>query len=192
MPAEPLPEQLTVDSVAETLARLREGDLMAIEPLFARYAQSLLGLALRITASKADAEDVVQDVFVGLPIAIRSYTENGQFESWLRRVTVRTCLMSLRRDRRRHEVQLDERGSSNPTNTLLSQFAVEEAINRLPTPLRVVFVLKEIEHHTHAEIASMLGINQGTSQVRLFRAIRILRNTLGTQNDNLIVSHRTF
>ena len=187
MHAGPLSEPIVVEPPATPdaaiVARLRRGDLTAVELLFKRYAASLLGLATRITGSPANAEDIVQDVFVGLPVAIRNYAENGQFVAWLHRVTVRTCLMFLRRDQRRNEVSLDEERSSNPSDTMLDRLALEEAINKLPTPLRIVFVLKEIEHYTHAEIASLLGIRKGTSEVRLFRAIRILRTTLERHDD---------
>lgn len=160
------------------VARLQSGDMEALDLLFGRYASSLLGLSCRITGSLPDAEDVVQDVFVGLPIAIRSYAESGQFEAWLRRVTVRTALMRLRRDVRRREVSLDLREPVDPSSTMFSRMALEDAISSLPTPLRVVFVLKEVGHYSHSEIAATLGIRRGTSEVRLYRAIRFLRRIL--------------
>jgi RNA polymerase sigma-70 factor (ECF subfamily) len=168
---------------AALMSRLREGDLTAIEPLYARYASPLLGLASQIIGSRPDAEDVVQDVFVGLPTAARSYVEQGQFEAWLRRVTVRMCLMSLRRDRSRRQVGLDQLESTDPSSVMVSRIALTDAIRNLPPSLRVVFVLKEIAHYTHAEIGSMMGIRRGTSEVRLYRAIRILRKTLGARHD---------
>lgn len=169
-------------SDATLILRLRDGDLAAISLLFARHAGTMLSLATQITGSQADAEDVIQDLFVGLPTAARSYVEQGQFERWLRRVTVRMSLMSLRRDRSRGHVSLEQLEPLDPSVNMVSGIELSDAIRSLPEGLRVVFVLKEIAHYTHAEIGSFLGIRPGTSEVRLFRAIRILRKTLGGTN----------
>ena len=56
--------------------------------------------------------------------------------------------------------------------------ALERALTTLPGTLRSVFVLKEVEGYSHAEIAELLGIRRGTSEVRLLRAIRRLRQEL--------------
>ena len=170
-------------SDAILMSRLRDGDLTTIDHLFAKYSSSMLGLATQLLGSQSDAEDVVQDLFVGLPTASRSYVEQGQLEAWLRRITVRLCLMSMRRDRNRRQVSLEEREATDPSSQMITQIALSDAIMRLPAGLRLVFVLKEIAHYTHAEIGSIIGIRPGTSEVRLFRAIRILRKTLGQSND---------
>jgi len=171
-------QEARLPSDAILMSRLREGDLAAVEPLFQKYASSLLALAAHITGSKEDAEDIVQDVFVGLPVSARAYIEAGQLERWLRRVTVRMCLMAMRRDRNRRQVGLDHVQPTDPSLRMLSQITLSEAVRNLPSTLRTVFVLKEIGHYTHAEIGSMLGIRPGTSEVRLFRAVRILRKIL--------------
>jgi RNA polymerase sigma-70 factor (ECF subfamily) len=170
-------------SDATLTSRIREGDVTAIEHVFAKYASSMLALATQLIGSQSDAEDVVQDLFVGLPTAARSYIEQGQLEAWLRRITVRLCLMSMRRDRNRRQVSLEEMEPADPSSRMITQIALSDAIMKLPVGLRLVFVLKEIAHYTHAEIGSIIGIRPGTSEVRLFRAIRLLRKTLGQQHD---------
>ena len=67
-------------------------------------------------------------------------------------------------------------GTANPQERGL---ILNEAIAALPDELRAVFVLREVEGYSHAEIGEMLGIRRGTSEVRLFRAIRLLRRSLG-------------
>ena len=171
-------------SDADLAARLRAGDTSAIEKLYWRHAPDLLRLATGVTGSRDDAEDVVQDVFVGLPRALRHYVESGHFRQWLRRVTARVALSRLRTASRKHEVDLaavtDQ--SVNPeAETIPDRLALEQAINALPDSLRTVFVLREIEHYSHTEIAEMLGIRRGTSEIRLYRAIRILRELLRSE-----------
>ena len=57
--------------------------------------------------------------------------------------------------------------------------ALERAIASLPDGLRAVFVLREVEGYSHAEIAALLEIRENTSQVRHHRAVRMLRSALG-------------
>jgi RNA polymerase sigma-70 factor (ECF subfamily) len=64
---------------------------------------------------------------------------------------------------------------------LADLIAVQRAIDALPASLRVVFVLREIEGYSHAEIGELLEIKPNASEVRLHRAIRSLRRTLGGQ-----------
>ena len=64
---------------------------------------------------------------------------------------------------------------------IADRLSLERAINALPSLLRTVFVLREIEHYSHEEIAEILGIRRGTSEVRLYRAIRILRTLLQSE-----------
>lgn len=132
---------------------------------------------MRLTRSREDAEDVVQDLFVGLPRALESYREQGRIESWLKRIAVRLCLMRMRSHRRRREVPIDAvmtaltRDGLHPADSV----ALERAILSLPDPLRSVFVLREIEGFTHQEIATALGITAAGSAQRLTRAWRQLR-----------------
>lgn len=165
---------------AALVQRLAIGDLEALDALFHRHATALLNLARRVTGSTADAEDVVQDLFVGLPMAVRRYTERGSFIAWLRTVTVRLALDRVRRHTRRHEVALDL-ATEQParSETPEARWDLEGAIAALPDDLRMVFVLKEVEGFSHAEIGRLLGIRTGTSEVRLHRAMRALRRALG-------------
>ena len=165
---------------AALVRRLSSGDLDALDVLFHRHASALLNLARRITGSAVDAEDVVQDLFVGLPVAVRRYTERGSFGAWLRTVTARLALDRVRRRTRRHEVALDLAGEQTAASaTPEVRWDLERALAALPHDLRLVFVLKEVEGFSHAEIGELLGIRTGTSEVRLHRAIRALRRELG-------------
>jgi len=170
-----LPAQ-ALHSDALLASRLREGDMAALDLLFERHATPLLRLATRLMGSEADGEDVVQDVFVGLPLALRRYEERGQFGPWIRRVTARTALMRLRRIGTRGEVTLDGAlEPEQPQRLEIERIGLERAIAALPESLRVVFVLREVEGHSHAEIAALLGISRSASEVRLHRAVQRLR-----------------
>lgn len=153
----------------------------ALESCYRRHAPKLLQLATRITGERAEAEDVVQDVFVGLPEALRRYEERGQFAAWLRRVTTTHALMRRRRDRHRREVPHHAESLNQPARTDLAidNGGVDRALLALSPALRTVFVLRVVEGYPHAEIAAMLGISVGSSEMRLSRALAALRALLG-------------
>jgi RNA polymerase sigma-70 factor (ECF subfamily) len=158
-----------------------ETDVAMLARVFREHGQLVLDTAYRLTGSLSDAEDVLQDVFLGLPASLKRYEPRDAFEPWLRRVTVRVALMHLRRHRGRREIPFE--AVPEPTAPLpeasFAQEAIARAIAALPDGLRAVFVLREVEGYSHAEIAALLDIRVGTSQVRHHRALRMLRAALG-------------
>ncbi|MGI8498514.1 MAG: RNA polymerase sigma factor [Gemmatimonadaceae bacterium] len=166
----------------ELVDLVREGSAEALGELYARHGDALMAVALRLTGSSADAEDVVHDVFLGLPEALRRYEERGTFESWLRQLAARVALTRLRSISRQQEVSLGQLpliATSPSANSLGDGVALAGAIAALRPALRAVFVLKVVEGYPHAQIAEMLGISVGASEVRLVRAIKSLRRILG-------------
>ena len=166
---------------AELIANVRAGSPDALGELFVRHADQLLAVAYRLTASLPEAEDIVQDVFVGLPEALRGYVELGQLDAWLKQVTVRHTLMRMRATSRRPESPLDETTGelAGASRDHATRITLDTALAGLSVTLRTVFVLHEIEGYSHVEIGRALGIRTGTSEVRLFRARALLRAALG-------------
>lgn len=164
---------------AELVIATRAGETRALAGLYRRYSQALMTVAFRLLASRQDAEDVVHDVFVGLPEALRKYDERGRLEPWLKRVTVRVALDVLRRQRSAREVDFDvDTLSAPPRADTEGAIALQSAVDSLSSSQRAVLVLKEMEGFSHAEIAGMLGISKGASEVRLHRALATLRALL--------------
>src|SRR6267378_3489517 len=142
----------------------------ALAALYRLHGGALFRLARRLTASVQDAEDVLHDLFVGLPEAVRKYDGRGSFQGWLKRVLVRHALMHLRAQRRRREVALGEQVAETapgrrPEDS--GSWDVQHAIAALPDDLRAVLVLRQTEGYAHGEIAVLLGITPGASRVRL-------------------------
>ena len=177
-----MPLEKELDAASETLLiqQTSGGSNSALAELFERHSALVHRVAYRLTLSADEAEDIVQDVFVGLPEALVAYAGRGTFEAWLRKVTVRVTLIRLRSARRRNATANHARlqratSRSDPT---LDRLALEAALSALPNDLRVVFVLRDVEGYSHTEIGALLGILPGTSQVRLHRARRRLRALL--------------
>ena len=82
MPERPDPE--ISESLAEPVCRARLGSADALAALYAAYADQVLGTAYRILGNRADAEDTLQDLFVGMPEALTHYREEDRRGAWLR------------------------------------------------------------------------------------------------------------
>jgi RNA polymerase sigma-70 factor (ECF subfamily) len=163
-------------SLALLVSRIRAGHADALGELYARAAGRLATLAQHLTGSRQDAEDVVHDVFLGLPEALRHYDEQGQFEAWLRRVTARVALTRVRGLQRLREHGLEGDLPHVPTTLSLDdKLALSSAVDALPDGLRTVIVLKMIEGYSHDEIAALLAITPRASEQRLHRAMKALR-----------------
>jgi RNA polymerase sigma-70 factor (ECF subfamily) len=167
------------------IERLKSGSRQALHDLYCRHGDAVYRTAFRITDSPQDAEDVLQDLFVGLPEAISSYEGRGSFEGWIRRVAARMAMMRLRRASHRREVPFgtltvaDEEPDTGPDADMqLDGVALARALSQLAEMDRVVFVLKEVEGYSHAEIGAILGITRAASKMRLHRAKRELMKLL--------------
>jgi RNA polymerase sigma-70 factor, ECF subfamily len=162
------------------LERVAAGDRVALGELFVMFGDLVFRTALRLTGSRADAEDVTQELFLRLAGAVRGFTGGpSSFPGWIRRVAVRQTLMQMRSGRRRREVDVDGVASLlAPQDDTLNRLTLEAALARLSAEHRLVFLLKEVEGLSHAEIAELAGISVANSEVRLHRARRELRDML--------------
>lgn len=168
------------------IARTRCGDSAALAEVYSRYAPSLMRLCWRLLQSREDAEDAVHDVFVGLPEALRSYDERGNFDSWLKRITARLAISRIRACKNSRQQSLDDYPlieSRDRADERAESAPIQQAVDSLSEQLRLVFVLKVMEGHSHAEISSLLGISRPASEVRLHRAIRALRIALKSHRE---------
>jgi RNA polymerase sigma-70 factor (ECF subfamily) len=166
----------------DLVQRARARDRQALSELYRIHADMVYRVAYRMTESSAEAQDVTQDVFLGLPDALRPYEETGRFDRWLRMVTVRRSLQRMRQQRRRREVGLGairHAAVRRDPGLVIESVALERALAQLPLDLRTVYVLFEIEGFSHREIAATLGIRQNLSEVRLHRARTRLVELLG-------------
>jgi RNA polymerase sigma-70 factor, ECF subfamily len=163
---------------AALIEAVRAGNPEALAALYREHGAALYRLAYRLIGTREDAEDVVHDVFVGLPEALIRYEERGKFTSWLKRVAARVALLRLRGRQRRREVSLDVADQKPRPPVDANIIALEGAVNSLPDSLRVVIMLKEVEGYSHGEVAELLGISVGASRVRAARGLARLRKAL--------------
>jgi RNA polymerase sigma-70 factor, ECF subfamily len=170
----------TASELARVVAEVRLGSPTALGAMYRWYAPDLLRLATRLLASRADAEDVVHDLFVGLPEHLVRYDERGHCRAWLRATTIGMVRMRVRKEARRADVLA--RDVTAHASTVSPDFAarldLEHAVHALPESLRLVFVLKQWEGYSHDEIATLLNISAWAARVRHSRALDTLRTQL--------------
>ncbi len=165
---------------AAPLEALRRGEISALSEVYRCHAPGLRLLARRLLGSASEADDLVQDLFVGLPEALERYEERGRFGEWLRRIVVRLALMRQRSGRRRRESPLElVTASARPrTPDPTARLSLSRVLATLPEEQRMVVVLRAIEGYSHVEVAELLGVRRNTVEVRYHRALQRLRQML--------------
>jgi RNA polymerase sigma-70 factor (ECF subfamily) len=168
----------------ELVRRAQAGDQTAFRDLYYQLAGRVYALCLRLTGDAGAAEERTQDVFVRAWDKLRSFRGESAFGTWLHRLAV-NVVMNEQRTRSRRERRVTpmadpetlERGRGEGEGAGI-HIDLERAIASLPEGAREVFVLYDIEGYSHAEIAQLTGIAEGTSKAQLFRARHMLREKL--------------
>lgn len=176
-----------VDGDAELLQAIAGGDRAAFDRLSRRHLDRAYGVALRMTGSRADAQDVVQDVFLRLwqrPDAWRP--GQAQFSTWLYRVVVNRCLDLKRRPKGTDLDSVEEPQDPDPNaeDSLLDaerSRALDSAVNQLPERQKAAIVLTYTAGLRNAEAASAMDISVKAFEALLVRAKRELRDFLAGQ-----------
>lgn len=147
--------------------------------LYEHFAPSMLGVCFRYTKSIEDAQDILQDGFVKVFKHLKQYKSEGELGAWIRKIMVNTALNYLKSNRNYQfdmlfdEMHLHLVSTDNPDVTLATK-ELTKLIRQLPTGFQTVFNLHAVEGYTHVEIASMLGISDGTSRSQYARARALL------------------
>lgn len=176
-----------VDGDAELLRAIAHGDRGAFDRLSRRHLDRACGVALRMTGSRADAEDVVQDVFLRLWMKPDSWRPGqAQFSTWLYRVVVNRCLDLKRRPKGTDldSVEEPQDPDSNAEDSLLEaerKRALDNAVARLPERQRAAIVLTYTAGLRNAEAALAMDISVKAFEALLVRAKRELRDHLAGQ-----------
>lgn len=142
-----------------------------------------MGICMRYTRSEFDAEDLLQDIFIKIFDKIQTYKGEGSFEGWIRRLTVNTILVFLKRKSREmkwNTIETIEETEVSLDN-IIDQMSGEELfdlINKLPEGCRFVFNLYIVEGYNHKEIAEILKISEGTSKSQYSYAKKLLQKAL--------------
>jgi len=171
----------------ELAQRCGQGDPDAFEQLYRAHAGRLYTLIVRMVASAETAEDLLQEVFLNAYRKVNLFRGDSSLGTWLYRMAVNHCLDYLRGRQSkmaRTTDSLDDEGMAEPASSTplvasaINRLDLERAIEQLPDGCRTAFVLHDVEGFEHHEIATMLGISEGTSKSQVHKARMKLRGIL--------------
>ena len=177
---------MTREQELAVIRRVQRGDANAFEYLVAAYEKNVYNLALRMTGSPEDAEDMAQEAFLKAYSSLDSFRGDSKFSVWLYRIVSNVCLDFLRRQKKRQSFSLsmeDDDGEETelelpalsrlPEEELekkLTRDAVRRGLAQLPEDARQILLLREIQGLSYEEIGETLGLEPGTVKSRIFRA----------------------
>jgi RNA polymerase sigma-70 factor (ECF subfamily) len=161
-----------------------------------QYLDDLYATGLRLCRNERDAEDLVQETYLKAFKYFHQYTPGTNCRAWLFRILRNTFINSYRRRVKEREIlQRQENGSlqkslicvdsverfSNPEQRIIYSGLgddVTRALDALPDEFRMVVVLSDLQGFSYKEIARIMDTPIGTVMSRLFRARRLLRQSL--------------
>ena len=167
--------------------RCRQGDLGAFEELYRAHAGRLFSLLCRMLGNPADAEDLLQEIFLSAHRKLDGFRGESALGTWLYRLATNHCLDYLRsraaRTNQLTDALDDDQGRFEPGRGGLAEQAItkmdlERALAQLPEGCRAAFVLHDVEGLEHKEVAEALGIAEGTSKSQVYKARLRLRSLL--------------
>lgn len=179
------------------IERMQAGDRQAFDVIFSRYVNQVYRQAVKLMGNEADAEEIVQEVFLTVYQKAKTFRGKSAFSTWLYRVTVNTAVSRLRRQKKCENVDIEEylprfredghhlvrpvvdwsTGIDERLADEQFQATVRNAIDQLP-PVDKAILLSDLDGFSNQEIGDALGLSVQAVKARLHRARLILRGKL--------------
>lgn len=175
--------------------RAREGDLQAYDELVQRYQERIYATIYHMTSNHEDANDLAQETFIKAFQALRSFKGGSSFYTWIYRIAVNKTINFLKQRRHKGHMSLNEldfNAENDPDLVALIsdktpqrdaglnelKEKLNEAMQRLSEPHRLVVTLHDVQGLAHEDIAEIMECNIGTVRSRLFYARQQLQGFL--------------
>ena len=167
--------------------RCRRGEVGAFEEIYRAYSPKLYGLVLRMVHNQADADDLLQEIFLTAYRKLESFRGDAALGTWLYRLATNQCLDHLRSRTARtgqvtdpldDEPTLAEGATRSFAEQSVTKLDLERAVAQLPDGCRAAFLLHDVHGLEHREVAQALGVAEGTSKSQVHKARLRLRSLL--------------
>lgn len=164
--------EVPVDSETYWLTLAQKGDRLAFQKLLEQYYDTIYQVAYRFTGHSEDAEDITQDVCVGLASKIHSYRGEAKFKTWLYTIIVNACVDGHRK-RDRQDAQLANYLEYEAHDRAVSHDNAQQVawlyreLAKLNEPFRETAFLVLAEDLSHAEVGQILGCSESTVSWRM-------------------------
>ena len=162
--------------------------------IITRYSEKVHNLALRISRSPEDTEEIMQDVFITVFKKVDKFEGKSAFSSWLYRITVNTAFMKLRKRKQQTSISIEEISPNIKNNWVGNRSeqvdvgfisskhelraALEVAIEKLPEEYRTIFLLRDVDGLSNHEVGEIISITVPAVKSRLHRSRLMLRKRL--------------
>jgi RNA polymerase sigma-70 factor (ECF subfamily) len=187
-------ESVPVEEV-ELVTRARKGDLEAYDQLVKRYQERIYATVYHMTSNHEDANDLAQEAFIKGFQALKSFKGGSSFYTWVYRIAVNKTINFLKQRKNRAQMSLNDldfNAEHDPDLVALIsdktprreaglaelQEKLNEGMQKLSEPHRLVVTLHDVQGLSHEEIAKIMGCNIGTVRSRLFYARQQLQGFL--------------
>ena len=175
--------------------RAQKGDLAAYDELVRRYQQRIYATVYHMTSNHEDANDLAQEAFIKAYQALKTFKGGSSFYTWVYRIAVNKTLNFLKQRKNRTAMSLNDldfTAENDPDlvalisektprrEAVLSELQqkLNEAMQQLSEPHRMVVTLHDVQGLAHEEIAEIMECNVGTVRSRLFYARQQLQGYL--------------
>lgn len=179
----------------DLIARLVQGENMALNEIMGRYKESLFRFICRYVGSDEIAYDLLQETFTKLYFSAATYKPEYRFSTWLFQIALNLCRDYGRKRKLMNFISIDEKeivydfedSSFDPETIAQSTQAINhihQAINLLPHKLKTALILFALEEHSQEECAVLLGTTVKTIETRVYRARKLLEKKLFKKTDH--------
>ncbi|HVT89085.1 MAG TPA: RNA polymerase sigma factor [Tepidisphaeraceae bacterium] len=164
----------------DLLRAAKGGNDAAFHTLVDRHAKALFRIALSLCGNRTDAEDIVQETFLGAYRGMKNFAERSSVKTWLMQILTRQSHKAWHKSKNQrdslpiNEQTADDRSASRVEDRM----DVMQMLQSLPQPHREVIVLRHLQGLSYDEMARVLNLPQGTVESRLTRARAELRSRL--------------
>jgi len=174
-------------SESDLVIGCQQGDRICQKAVFDKWNKKMLTVCQRYINNNFEAEDILMQAMMKVFTEVNRFSGTGSFEGWIRRIVVNEALMQVRKQKLVFETpvltDIETSGELNPGALEVEAEYLLDLLKSLPSGYRMVFNLYAIEGFDHREIASMLGISEGTSKSQLSRARQMLADKLNKLNN---------
>lgn len=161
------------------------GDRKAQKQLYDKHATRMLSVCRQYVSPVETAEELMLNGFFKVFTKLESFSHQGSFEGWVRRIMVRECIDYLRKkDPFKYASSIDEEKEpesiEEDEDVTIDMNLLQQAIDELPVGYKTVFLMYVVDGFKHAEIAQTLNISENTSKTQYRKARLLLQAELKT------------
>ncbi len=171
---------------ATLIKRAEKGNRKAQQTLYELFAPKMLSICRQYIKDNSQAEEVMLSGFLKVFTHLKSFSAQGSFEGWIRRIMINESISYLRKEKKiQFDTHTQIENSLEYVTQIQTNFEVEEIqklIDSLPQGYKTVFVMYVVEGYKHSEIAELLAISESTSKSQLFKARKMLQDIITKQN----------